>query len=300
MLANAPNLDLLFRGFKASFDKGFAGAPSQYGQVAMTVASMTRETTYGWMKQLPKMREWVGDRVINGLATDGFTITNKKFELTISVRRDDIEDDQYGVFGPLMEEMGRSTRENPDELVFALLAQGFQTRGYDGQYFFDTDHPVTAADGETVTNVANRPEQLGDGPAWFLLDTSRPIKPLVFQERVKPAFQKLDDDGDANVFSRDEYVYGVRARHNVGFGLWQLAYGSKQPLTADTYAAARSAMMTMRGDNGRVLGIRPDALVVPPALEGAARKIVSNALSAQGGTNEWAGTATPIVSAWLG
>jgi phage major head subunit gpT-like protein len=30
-----------------------------------------------------------------------------------------------------------------------------------------------------------------------------------------------------NGFMRDQYVYGVRARYNVGFGLWQTAYGSQ-------------------------------------------------------------------------
>lgn len=65
----------------------------------------------------------------------------------------------------------------------------------------------------------------------------------------------------------DEYLYGVRARANAGFGLWQLAFGSRAPLTAANYAAARASMSSIKGDQGRVLGIRPNVLVVPPALE---------------------------------
>jgi len=26
---------------------------------------------------------------------------------------------------------------------------------------------------------------------------------------------------------RDQYIYGVRARYNAGYGLWQMAYGSQ-------------------------------------------------------------------------
>lgn len=28
------------------------------------------------------------------------------------------------------------------------------------------------------------------------------------------------------MFFQDEYLYGVNARYNTGYGLWQLAYGS--------------------------------------------------------------------------
>lgn len=297
MLVSPGNLDILFKGFNGAFNKGFEGAPSDYAKITMTVPSQTREQTYGWLRQLPKVREWLGDRVVHGLVADGFTIVNKKFELTISVARDDISDDQYGIFGPLFEDMGRSAREQPDELVFGLLAQGFTTPAYDGQYFFDTDHPVVGPNGEevSVSNMA-----AGAGPAWYLLDTSRALKPVLFQEREKPQLQRQDQDTSAPVFSRDEFLYGMRARHNVGFGLWQLAFASKAALTPENYAAARLAMQTLKGDEGRLLGIRPDTLVVPSSLEGAARKILSSALTDGGGTNEWAGTATPIVTPWLG
>ncbi len=296
MLINAPNIALLFKGFNTAFNKGWEGAVTDYSKIAMTVPSHTRSKTYGWLGQVPRLREWIGDRHIKSLSAHGYTIENKKFELTIKVSRDDISDDQYGMFGPLFQDMGRSGREQPDELVFALLAAGFTTSCYDGQSYFDADHPVLDKAGNEVS-VSN--VQAGAGDAWYLLDTSRAVKPIIFQEREKPEFQSCDNPTDFNVFSRDEFLYGIRARHNVGFGFWQLAFASKADLTPENYAAARQAMQTMRGDEGRLLGIRPDTLVVPPSLESKARKIVSSALTAEGGTNEWAGTATPIISPWL-
>lgn len=91
----------------------------------------------------------------------------------------------------------------------------------------------------------------------------------------------------------------VRARANVGFGLWQFAFGSKAALTAANYAAARAAMSTIKGDKGRILGIRPTVLVVPPTLEEAALKLLNAATNDGGGSNPWAGTAKVIVSPWL-
>jgi phage major head subunit gpT-like protein len=40
--------------------------------------------------------------------------------------------------------------------------------------------------------------------------------------------------------------------------------------------------------------------VVPPSLEGAARKLLTSALAEGGETNEWAGSAKLIVTPWVG
>lgn len=65
---------------------------------------------------------------------------------------------------------------------------------------------------------------------WFLLDTKRPVKGLILQQRsdVPVEFSALDNsNGAENAFKRDRYYYGVRARYNVGYGLWQAAYGAQ-------------------------------------------------------------------------
>jgi phage major head subunit gpT-like protein len=299
MLINAANIASLFKGFNTSFNKGLQAATSRYKEVAMVVPSTTQETTYGWLGQFPNLREWVGDRVIKNLEAHGYAVKNKLFESTVKVKRTDVEDDQYGIYGPLMEEMGRTSGDHPDDLIFTLLALGFSTLCYDGQNFFDTDHPVGGEEG--VTSVSNM--QAGAGSPWFLLDTSRAIKPLLFQERIPYSFQSLTAETDENVFMRDEYLYGVRARVNAGFGLWQLAYGSKATLDATNYTSARSAMMTLNSDEGRPMGIVPNKLVVGPSLEQAGRKLVNNQLVAEGGvavSNEWAGSIELVVVPWLG
>lgn len=70
------------------------------------------------------------------------------------------------------------------------------------------------------------PDLAGADTAWYLLCTTRPIKPLIFQERKKPKFVAKTSEQDDNVFFEKNYIYGVDSRDNAGFGFWQMAYGS--------------------------------------------------------------------------
>lgn len=297
MIINGGNLNNLFNGFSAAFSKGFDGAETAYREIAMVVPSSAASETYGWLGTFPKMREWIGDRQIQNLVAQSYTIKNRKFENTVSVGRTEIEDDQYGIYAPIMTEMGKGAAEHPDELVFSLLKDGFSEICYDGQYFFDADHPMVDATGNTVS-VSNF--GAGSNAPWFLLDTSRAIKPMVYQERLPYRLTPLTNDSDENVFWKDEYVYGVRARSNAGFGLWQLAHGSRKPLDAGNYGEARASMLNRKGDGGRLLGVKPTLLVVPPELESAARQLLNNELGEGGVSNQWKGTADLLVTPWVG
>ncbi len=296
MLVNESSLDLVFKGFKTVYQDNFDNAPSHFEKIAMTVPSSAREGTYGFLGMFPNLREWLGPRVVSNLSASTFSILNRKFESTLAVERDHISDDRLGIFKPMFAQMGVAAKQHPDRLIFELLAAGFSTNCYDGQFYFDTDHPVLDAAGVPV-NVSN----FGGGAAapWFLLDTSRAVRPLIWQEREPYAFQTLDRDSDPNVFFEDRYIYGVRARVNAGFGFWQLAYGSKQTLNATNYAAARAALMNFKGDGGASLGIVPTTLVVGPTLEEAALNIVNTEYATGGASNPWKGTASLIITPYL-
>lgn len=295
MLINPAALDLVFKGFKATYTDAYMIAPSHAQDVAMTVPSVGRDETYSWIGNMPSMREWVGPRQVQNLKTYSFNIANRSFEATVEVKRTDIADDRLGVFKPFFAEMGQNAKRHPDELLFSLLKNGFSTLCYDGQFFFDTDHPVEID--QQSTTVANTDG--GSGTPWFLLDTSRAIRPLIWQEREPYEFQQLVDSDNEYVFRNDQYLYGLRARVNAGFGLWQLAWGSKQTLNAANYAAARAAMMSFKADGGRILGVNPTTLVVPPALEAAALALLNSELQGGGDSNPWKGTAKLIVSPYL-
>lgn len=83
------------------------------------------------------------------------------------------------------------------------------------------------------------------------------------------------------------------------------------PLNAKNYETARVAMMTQPGESGRKLNVKPNVVVTGPTNEGAAMRLLNNGtrlVSEIDGDpldapialqNEWAGTATPIVTQWL-
>ena len=154
MEINNANLRALHVAFNAAFKAGLGQAASQYTQIATVVPSTTGSEEYAWLGQLPGLREWLGDRVVHAIGNHGYTIKNKPFELTVGVPRDAIEDDQYGVYTPLMTEMGRAAEAHPDELVFRLLKDGRTALCYDGQPFFSTAHKVLNEKGKEV-NVSN-------------------------------------------------------------------------------------------------------------------------------------------------
>lgn len=276
----------------------------------MTALAADRRTPrreYGWLGAFPKMREWLGQRTVHRLAAHRYKIVNRNFEQTMAVKRDEIDDDTYGFYGPLFEELGKAAGELPDELVFTLLREGFTAPCYDGVNFFAVDHPVGDGVTKDIAPVSNF--QGGAGEPWFLLDCSRPIKPMIFQERSPLGnLVRQDQPETPNVFWNKEYIYGSDGRCNVGFGLWQLAYASKEPLTAENYENARKAMSARVSDTGRPLGVKPDTLVCGTNLEGEAMRLLNNGtrivVVGDADTpvpvqNEWAGTAKPIVTAWL-
>jgi len=291
MVINQATLQGIYKSFRTIFQEAFQAAQPQYTKVATVVPSSTKEEEYKWLGRFPRLREWVGDRVVQNLAAHGWTIRNKSWEATIEVDRDDIEDDTIGVYRPLVEQLGIAAATHPDEIVFQLLADGFTNTCYDGQYFFDTDHPgpggssqsnkgtaVLSADAyadaraammaitdengnplkitpnllvvppqleatarqilhaETISGTTNVwrnsadllvvPELASHPTYWFLLDVSKPIKPLIFQQRKAPNFVQLTSETDENVFMRKTFLYGVDTRDNAGYALWQLAYGS--------------------------------------------------------------------------
>jgi phage major head subunit gpT-like protein len=296
MIINSANLNAIRVGFNTSYKRGLTQAQTQYGRVATTVPSATKENKYGWLGKMPNMREWIGPRHIHGIAEHDYAIKNKPFELTIGVDRDDIKDDNLGVYDPLFVEMGESVAAHPDLLVWEALKNGFAAECYDGQYFFDTDHPVLDADGNEVS-VANTDG--GAGTAWFLLSTKRSLKPIIFQEREKPMFVAKDNPNDENVFRNKQFEYGTDGRWNVGYGFWQMAWGSKQTLDKAHYATARAAIMGMKGDHGRPLGLTPDLLVVPPSLEQQGLEMLKAERDAAGATNVYRATAELLVVPWL-
>lgn len=278
-IESASQIADLFTASKASFRRGLQMAAPRLAPLAMRVKSTTRTEHYPWLGLAPAMREWLGDRVAKAMSAYEYSITNRKFESTIVIKRDDVDDDLTGMLSGIFEEMGKTAAMQPDKLLAEALVAGTSTPGYDGVPFFSTAHPV-----EGSSNQSNA--DLGDSnPRWYMVDLSKSIKPLVYQERRAPEFQTFTSLKDENVFKRDEFVWGTSLRSNVGYGLWQLAYASDGPIVAgfdnaDLEAneaeveAVMVAMTTRQAENGEVLDVSPTHIVCPPILEMRFRRLL--------------------------
>lgn len=295
MILNAANLSILNQSFSAAFQIGWGQNTPMWKQIATMVPSTTSEQKYGWLGKITKFREWIGERQYQNLLAHDYAIKNKTFENTVDVSRDDIEDDLYGTYKPVFEQLGQDAAEHPDELVFGLFKNAFTTPCYDGQYFFDTDHPV----GQPGKQVSVSNFQGGSGTPWFLFDTTKVLKPFIYQKRRDYAFQSKTSLSDENVFHQNKFVWGADGRGNVGTGLWQLAYASKETLDSSAYKDARASHQSFVGDNGKPLVIRSTELWVPPALEAEALEVVTAERLANGATNVMRGTAKVVVCPWL-
>jgi phage major head subunit gpT-like protein len=139
----------------------------------------------------------------------------------------------------------------------------------------------------------------GAGDAWYVMDLSRAIRPMVFQRRRDYNFRSITSLTDSEVFLKDKFLFGTDARVNAGPGLWMLIVRSNEAFDATSYKAAREALTAMKGDYGRPLALRHTHTMVPSNMEGLARKVLQNMLASGGETNEWANTSQLIVNPWL-
>ncbi|MGF9798632.1 Mu-like prophage major head subunit gpT family protein [Brevibacillus agri] len=291
MIINQQALNGLYTNFKSIFNEAFQNTVTNWEKVSTKVPSVTREENYKWLGQLPRMREWIGDREVQNLGAFDYTIKNKDFELTVGVERNDIEDDAIGLYTPIIQDLAYNTATFPDEMVFGLLKDGFTNLCYDGEPFFSENHKIGD---KTVSNKSNQkltitsyaaarqammslvneqgkslklipnllvvapaneaaarkvlkadmidgstniykdsaellviPDLAGADDAWYLLCTTRPLKPLIYQVRKEPEFVSLTSEKDQNVFMKKQFLYGVDGRSNAGYGFWHMAFGSE-------------------------------------------------------------------------
>lgn len=286
MEINHGNMQTLGVAFNAAFKTSLVATETFWKTVAMEVASTTSSQEYGWLGNIPSMREWTGDRVLNALKSHDYRIKNRRFEQSVEVDLDDVSDDNVGIYTPMFQGMGEAAAQHDDKLVWDLVKAGGSTKCYDGQNFFDTDHPVIDENG-AEQSVSN--DMGGAGAHWYLVDDSRPVSPMILQRRENNTWTQLDRPTDKNVFDRNAAQYGVKARKAVGYGLWQLMLRSGQELNAANLQAARTAMTSMKGDHGLQLAIKPRKLVVPPQHYFKALELIQAERNAAGATNTMRG-----------
>lgn len=250
-------LDGLRTTFDASFKKGQTSAPIVGDILSTPVPSTTAINTYGFLGDLPTFRKWIGEKRAAQVRELAYQLLNDDYEATMGIPKKQIEDDEIGLYPALFEGWGREGKQWMDRLRFQALAEGHTRKCFDGQYFFDTDHPSYDAADSTWSNTDNTNE----GEAWYLVDLSQPLKPLIAQERKAPFFWWINSLQDSKVAETGVFPAFGEARGAVGYTMPWLAYRSKKTLNPANYVAARDAMKGFKDHNGDPRGIRPTHLI---------------------------------------
>ncbi len=267
---NRENLDTIFRGLRTDFRGAMtiAGEDKSADAIALEVKSTTASERFDWLGDMPDAREWLGPRVLHQLASFKYEVFHKAYEVTCRVQRDDVMDDRIGIYSTQAVSGGEAMALLKPKLICKALRLGHQNLCYDGQNFFDTGHPV-GKDGDDIS-VSNYIDGGGSGAAhpFYLIDSRRALKPIIFTNREKPTFQAMADYSNIHTFMHREFLYGASCRYGTGYGLWQTAFRSESVLSYNSVKTVWDAMVALTSDemdeDGRrkKLGIRPNLLVV--------------------------------------
>ncbi|MDR7220352.1 Mu-like prophage major head subunit gpT family protein [Aminobacter aminovorans] len=121
--------------------------------LAMRVTSDQASEDYAWLGASPALREFIGGRTPAELRENSFSISNKDFEGSITIKSKDMRRDKLGVISVRVNQLADRANDHPAKLMSALIVNGESTPCYDGQYFFDTDH--VEGESGTLSNDIN-------------------------------------------------------------------------------------------------------------------------------------------------
>lgn len=145
MQVTPSGLQSIYFNLRLAFQEGFSRPPLWWKELATEMPSTTRENRYAWMSRIPRLREWIGERMLRNVAANVYALPNKDFEDTIAIDRNDIEDDNLGVFAPQASGLGEAAALWPQDILTTALQNGAASSvlGYDGQPFFNASHPIS-------------------------------------------------------------------------------------------------------------------------------------------------------------
>jgi phage major head subunit gpT-like protein len=280
MLINSTTLRELDTQVQLTFNRGLQRTVTPWQPIAMQSNSTSAENLYPLFKEVGGIREWLGDRVVQNVERDGFRLVNKDWEATYGIDRNHVMDDSFGTLAPMFEMAGQEVASFPSEKAYGLLKLGHSTLGPDGQFFFDTDHPLSSGVGSNDMGGTT----LSADQAWYLVDESRVFKPVIYQLRQSFNLVRMFNPDDPQVFYSKKYVWGIDGRAAFGFApFWQLAMRSRQALDATNVKAAMTAMNKQRNYQGKPIGSTATTIVVHPDLGETAKDLFAKELIVEGG-----------------
>lgn len=102
----------------------------------------TEEVVFGFLAEMPLFRKWVGERQPKRLSTGEYSVKQGDWEFSYAVKRNDIKYDKTGILATHFRSAGVAQKRFPCDLITQLQTDGKTATCFDGQFFYDTDHPV--------------------------------------------------------------------------------------------------------------------------------------------------------------
>lgn len=151
------NTGLITKGLRSEFFQAFNainGRKTHWQDWATRIDSNTKTENYRWLGQVPAMREWGTGRKAKGVGVESYSVSDEKYELTIEVDRDEVDDDQTGQIRLRIGEIAQRAATHPEYLITELLKNGTTSgfNSYDGVTFFNDAH-VSGASGSNDNSL---------------------------------------------------------------------------------------------------------------------------------------------------
>ena len=144
MQVTAENVALLSATVKSIYADAYKAQMGVAATIATVLPSTQQVENYAWLGEHPVMKPFLDERTIAALKDYGFAIRNRKYEATIGVTRDMLEDDQTGQIALRVRSLAEAGMEHYEQLLFELIRSAETAKCYDGQPFYSNTHPLGA------------------------------------------------------------------------------------------------------------------------------------------------------------
>jgi phage major head subunit gpT-like protein len=130
---------------RAEFMRRLKASPDLFPQLAIKTTSTRREENYHVGGSTAQIREWTDERKPADAFETTIDVVNRHFEGSITVHRDDIEDDQIGYYLQKARDLGTRAADFPNKLGLGDLLDAAYSAGafgsaYTGSPFYHTAH----------------------------------------------------------------------------------------------------------------------------------------------------------------
>jgi phage major head subunit gpT-like protein len=284
-------VDMLTTGIQTKFDEtmnSLAQLPQAWKSIATVVPSDGEGELYDWLLDITPMREWLGDKIVDGLRGRQYYVLNRDWEKTIGIDRNKVADRRIGAQINVGAALARAANQHDDMQVFEALAlSDVGPTAYDDLSLFNALHLTDAEDSASATysNI----DSGGGGENWWAVDMRHGVGPIILQRRTPYEFVSLTARTDLPNFNNRKLLYSVEARMAVAAGLPQICYQSNQTLNSTNWAAAAAAMGAFVGASGKPLNIAPTHVIVGRSNWTAALNLFQTNLISTGGDNIFKG-----------